>query len=248
MPNYKIILEYNGAKFAGSQIQPNKRTVEAELKQVLNLFFGPQGSFQQNPQIETTFSSRTGSGVHAFGQVVNFKLAQEIEDLDNPYQVLAALNAKLPEDMVLTKIQEVPDNFNARFDATAREYLYKIFIRRHRPVLRLDSMAWQKEELDFDKMQAHAANYLGEHDFSAYAKLEEGDSGICNVSKSELIKESPICFKYKIKANRFLRHMVRRMVGELIQVGQGKEASPKFTCPAEGLCLVKVYYTRLANF
>lgn len=288
MVNYKLILEYNGAAFAGSQIQPSKRTIQAELEQALNLLLGPNGSFYNNSKIiSTNFSSRTDAGVHALGQVVSFELDKEITEDD--YRILAAINANLATDMVVAKIEEVDNNFHPRFDAKAREYLYKIFIRRHRPVLRLDSMMWQKEPLDFEKMARHAKSYLGEQDFSRFAKMsapqaltiledqeknkkitsqcvdgaphkrffetevedsiitprEFGDSGICNVIESEMIQESKICFKYKIKANRFLRHMVRRLVGELIQVGQGETANDqtcKQTAPAEGLCLVKVEY------
>lgn len=247
MPNYRLVLEYNGNNFHGSQLQPNKRTVQGELESSLNLLFGPQGSISQNSEaITTIFSSRTDSGVHAIDQSVNFKLETKI-DLKNDFKILAAINANLPEDMVTVEIQEMPDEFNARHDARAREYLYKIFIRRHRPVLRRDSLSWHKEPLDFERMAKHAKTFLGEQDFSRYAKMEDGDSGICNVSKSELIQESKLCFKYKIKANRFLRHMVRRIVGELIQVGQGAHPSDE-TCnwstPASGLCLIEVDYSQ----
>ncbi|MDD9897751.1 MAG: tRNA pseudouridine(38-40) synthase TruA [Candidatus Melainabacteria bacterium] len=245
MPNYKLALEYNGSDFHGSQAQPNKRTVQGELETCLNSLYGPEGSIVQNPElIFTTFSSRTDTGVHALEQIINFKLEPSI-NLRNDFKVLAAINNNLPEDIVAVKIKEVADSFHARHDATAREYLYKIFIRRHRPVLRLDSLMWQKEPLDFERMAKHATTLVGEQDFSRFAKLEAEDSGLCEVLKSELIQESKLCFKYKIKANRFLRHMVRRIVGELIQVGQGQEASAE-TCnlsvPASGLCLIDVEY------
>lgn len=167
-------------------------------------------------------------------------------DLKNPDRILFGINSMLPEDMVLTEIEEVDDDFHARFSAKSREYLYKIFIRRQRPVLRTDSLAWVKEELDFDAMAKHAETFLGTHDFSSYVKLEgHEESTECTVYKSELIKESKLCFKYKIKANRFLRHMVRRIVGELVHVGKGREiseTSSNLAMPAEGLCLVKVEY------
>jgi len=239
--NYKITLEYNGKDFQGSQAQNGSqkiRTVQSELELGLSNFFGEN--------IDTNFAGRTDTGVHAVGQVVNFKLIQELNDLEtNPDKLLISINSFLPQDMVISKIENVPLDFHARFSAKAREYSYKIFLRRHRPVLRLDSLMWHKGPLDFEKMSTRAEEYLGNHDFKDFAKTEDEENTFCNIMESSLTKESEICFKYKIKADRFLRHMVRRIVGELIQVGSGeptiKPLSLK-TAPAEGLTLVKVYY------
>ncbi|MBU6197557.1 MAG: tRNA pseudouridine(38-40) synthase TruA [Cyanobacteria bacterium REEB446] len=240
MSNFKLILEYNGEAFSGSQIQNVKqssaeiedceqspRTVQGELEKALSIYF--------RSNISTDFSSRTDAGVHAIGQVVNFHLNQDDESgisepshnsfselvLCNPDKILIGLNGILPDDMVIAKIEPVADDFDARFSATAREYMYKIFIRKHRPVLRLDSLIWVKESLDFNAMQDHAQKFLGEHDFSAYYRAETyAKNPVCNVTKSEMLQESGICFKYYIRSNRFLKNMVRRIVGELIQVGK----------------------------
>jgi len=167
-------------------------------------------------------------------------------DIKNPDRILLAINSGLAEDLVLTSIEEVSEDFHARFNAKSREYLYKIFIRKQRPVLRLDSLAWVRDKLDYEAMKKHAESFLGTRDFSRYVKLEgHEESTECTVYESELIKESSLCFKYKIKANRFLRHMVRRIVGELVHVGKGKplsDASSNLAMPAEGLTLVKVEY------
>lgn len=250
MPNYKITIEYNGENFNGSQAQNNDqavRTVQTELEKVLKEFL--------KEDINTIFSGRTDRGVHAIGQVVNFHTQKTIED--EPSKAILRFNSQLPEDLVITKLQEVDEEFNARFDAKSREYLYKIFVRRQRPVLRCDSLGWFKDELDFDQMQEHCKNFLGKQDFAAYAKEENFEidpnsdefqverTTICEVFEAELIKESKICFKFRIKANRFLRNMVRRMVGELVHVGKGNPAnadSKRHTAPAAGLTLVKVEY------
>lgn len=252
MKNYKLVLEYNGAEFNGSQRQSQTdlktgktlRTVQAELENALKTYL--------KEDINCIFSSRTDAGVHAIGQVVNFKTPA---DLSDDYKVIHSLNGILPDDLVAVKLKEVSDDFNARFDAKSREYLYKIFVRRQRPVLRLDSLAWAKEPLDFERMQEHAKKFLGEHDFEPYClKAKElyedpndPDSKIkstnCLIMKSELVKESSICYKYSIKANRFLRQMVRNIVGELIHVGRGEEPNGKQTpAPAQGLTLMKVEY------
>lgn len=239
--NYKLVIEYNGSNFAGSQIQNSERTVQAEVEKTFTRFF-------QSP-INTNFAGRTDSGVHAIGQVINFQIPEKL-DLDSELKegkVLLSLNSYLPEDISVTKIEEVDENFHARFSANAREYMYKIFSRRFRPVLRLDSLAWVREPLDFARMQKHAKTYIGTHDFSRFAKDDEDPDAnyICTVEESEIIIESKICIKYKIKANRFLRHMVRRLVGELVEVGKGESPNEKtsnITMPAEGLTLMKVYY------
>lgn len=230
MSNFKLILEYNGRGFSGSQIQnvkQSQRTVQGELEKALSIYF--------RSNISTNFSSRTDAGVHAIGQVVNFYLNQgdgngvygQCHDsfselvVANPDKILIGLNGILPEDMVVAKIEPVADDFDARFSASAREYMYKIFIRKHRPVLRLDSLIWVKESLDFNAMQVHAQKFLGEHDFSAYYRAETyAKNPICNVMKSEMLQESGICFKYYIRSNRFLKNMVRRIVGEIIYVGK----------------------------
>ena len=254
MPNYKLKLEYNGENFHGSQAQnldKPLRTVQGELEACLNKLL--------KTQVQTVFAGRTDKGVHAIGQVVNFQYEQDLQELFNKdlSGLCLTLNSNLPEDMAVTKVEIVGDNFNARFDAKSREYLYKIFVRPHRPVLRIDSLAWFKEDLDFDLMQEHCKSFIGKKDFAAYAKEddieidEDSDkfqvekTTICEVFKAELVKESKICYKFHIKADRFLRNMVRRMVGELVHVGKGlnpDDDSKRYRTPATGLTLMKVEY------
>lgn len=250
MYNYKLVIEYNGENFFGSQKQSpevDQRTVQGELEKVLESYF--------KVDINTVFSGRTDRGVHAIGQVINFKTEKAFEESFD--KLLLRFNAQLPDDLVIVKIEEVAENFNSRFHASSREYLYKLFVRRHKPVLRTDSLGWFKDELDFERMQEHCKSFIGKKDFAAYAKEEKLDidpnsdkfqvekTTICEVYEAELIKESKICFKFRIKANRFLRNMVRRMVGELVHVGKGNEpneVSSKRTAPAAGLTLIKVEY------
>jgi tRNA pseudouridine38-40 synthase len=245
--NYKLVIEYNGLDFYGSQIQKNSkgeflRTVQGELEKALSIYF--------KEKIASNFSSRTDAGVHALGQVLNFKCEQKLDFLDaNPDKFLISLNGILPKDISSISIEEVPLSFNARFDAISREYSYKIFARKQRPVLRLDSLYWEKESLDFESMRRHAYKFLGRHDFRNYAKHEDypRENYESEIFKSELSQESEYCFKYHISANRFLRHMVRKIVGELIAVGKGERlefnSKPvEFTAPAQALSLIKVSY------
>ena len=277
MPNYKLVIEYNGANFSGSQVQSRDseteepRTVQGELEKALKIYF------RVSETIVTNFSGRTDAGVHAIGQAVNFQINEEtILNLSdnseniieaNPDKFLIGLNGILPADLAVVKVSRVSDDFNARFDAKSREYLYKIFVRRHKPVLRLDSLTWVKEPLDFEAMAAHVKKFLGKQDFAEYSKPEDYQNNThCHVFEAELVKESKICFKFKIKADRFLRHMVRRIVGELIEVGKRSAAGEKYdskhfsfiresanqqeilrlkvnkSAAAEGLTLVRVEY------
>ncbi len=254
MANYKLTIEYNGNNFSGSQIQNHQessshedlRTVQGELEKVLNYLCGSEGKILQNhAKPKTIFSSRTDAGVHALDQVLNFHLDFELNNLD---KFLLSLNSQLPNDISATKINLVNDEFHARHSALSREYMYKIFNRNHRPVLRLDSLAWIKENLDFNILKKHSQYFLGEHDFSSYAKLQNGQSPLCTIYKSEWIQESKYCFKYYIKANRFLRHMVRRLVGEMLYAAKGNDIQPftsaiDYSAEAQALTLISVNYS-----
>lgn len=251
MHNYKLCLEYNGEGFYGSQLQtaidPNTneayRTVQGELEKALRVYL--------KEDITCTFSSRTDAGVHALGQVVNFKTESNVIDSykENLTKVLLNLNGILPTDLVVSDIEEVSLDFHSRFDAKAREYNYKIFARRQRPVLKLDSLHWEKLPLCFEAMSKHAKKFLGKQDFSAYCKKDPnhgpGFNYECDVLESEVIQDSPNYFIYKIKSDRFLHNMVRNIVGELIHVGKGNKLasnSRPHLSPAKGLTLKRVIY------
>jgi tRNA pseudouridine38-40 synthase len=227
--NYKFTLEYNGADFFGSQRQDKHRTVQGELESALSKFL--------KVDIESNFAGRTDAGVHAIGQVVNFKIPFELElAKSNPTKLLISLNSQLPKDMVLTKVEMVAEDFHARYSAKSREYMYKIFNRSDRPVLRLDSLMWLKETIDIDKVIAKSKSFMGELDATKYSKDCEAES-MSLIQRSEIIVESKYCFKYFVKANKFYRHMVRRMVGDLLF------DNPNYSAPAEGLTLIKVDYS-----
>lgn len=231
MANYKIILEYNGFAFSGSQKQQDKRTVEGELEKVFQEILG-------HP-VDINFAGRTDTGVHALGQVINFH--SPVDDLAlNSSKTLLRFNSQLPSDIVLASIELVDDDFHARYSAKSREYMYKIFLRRQRPVLRLDSLHWVKEDLDIELLAKQAEKFLGTHDFASYTKDKDKNT-IIKVSRSEIEIESKFCIKYWIKADRFLRHMVRRIVGDLI-MALPEDKPGCFAAPAKGLTLMKVEY------
>lgn len=204
MKNIKIVLEYDGTNFFGWQIQPDKRSVQGELEKAIKRITGED--------IRIIGSGRTDRGVHAISQVANFFIYKEFDKND----LKRGLNAVLPEDIYIKSLEEVDMDFNSRFDATSRVYRYYILIGRS-PLKR--NYVWELDkEIDLDKANEVAKIFLGERDFRF---LSTKDEGICNVIKSFFFKEDKFIV-YEIEANRFLRRMVRHILGTIISVCIGK--------------------------
>ncbi len=206
MPAWKLVLEYDGTDFAGWQIQPDARTVQGEVKRALETVL-------RHP-VRVTGAGRTDAGVHALGQVVG---------LESDVDVAAArrsLNGVLPDDVVVRSAEVVYDGFHARFDAIRRHYRYRMALddtavhRRTR---------WRVRPIpDVAAMRDAAARLVGERDFASLASALEPDEGtVCRVERVEL-KEQDRFLDLEVTANRFLRKMVRTMVGTLLEVGHGK--------------------------
>lgn len=243
MPNYKLLIEYDGTNYSGWQIQPNARTVQGELENALLLLL--------KRKTRLTAAGRTDSGVHAKEQVANFTSE---EDIPNIGKFRNSLNGITAEDVVIQDILPVADGFNARYYAKARQYAYHITTK---PL----SIARQYSHfchfaLDLEMMRKASALLKGQHNFEAFTQRNpEEKNYLCQVEKIEwIIEEKMIIFR--IRANRFLRNMVRRIVGTLLLVGRGKISLPEFsamlerqemqnmsvTAPAKGLFLEKVFY------
>jgi len=239
MRNFKLTIEYDGTEFHGWQVQPDVRTVQGELMRAL----GELGS-----GIAITGAGRTDAGVHASGQVASARLETR---LDAP-TVARALNAKLPRDVWVRNIEEVPLSFNARFDARSRTYRY-IVTKRPTPLWRRH-FHYYGGELDIRAMRRAARELVGEHDFSSFcSSADSSGTKICRVMATELV-EAPPLISFDITADHFLHTMVRSIAGTLIEIGAGKPwkmreiverrdrgaAGPTF--PPNGLYLVEVRY------
>jgi tRNA pseudouridine38-40 synthase len=236
MQNIKIIVEYDGTDFYGWQIQPGKRTVQGELEKALKTIF--------NKKIRITGSGRTDAGVHALGQAASFVAPKK----NSPRELKNAINGNVSQDILVKQCKKVPEDFNARFSATFRIYKYQIakgesvFDRKY--FFQVDT------ELDIKKMKKAGKELTGEKDFR---NLSTKDRGICHL-KSMKISEYENYIFIELEANRFLRRMVRGIVGLLIAVGKGeikasdtkkilsgtKRRPP--VAPPQGLFLVKVKY------
>jgi tRNA pseudouridine38-40 synthase len=245
MPRYKIIVEYDGAPFAGWQYQENSPSVQRAIMTAIEAFSGEKVMVQG--------AGRTDAGVHALGQVAHFDLASERET----NTVRDAINAHLrPLPVAILSAEKVPGDFDARRSAVRRHYLYRIANRR--PDLAIErGRAWRlPHRLDAEAMHAAAQRLVGKHDFTTFRSTEcqakSPEKTLDRLDVSRLGDEIHI----SAVARSFLHNQVRSMVGSLVPVGDGKwqaadlaralEARDRSACgpvaPPDGLYLVKVDY------
>jgi tRNA pseudouridine38-40 synthase len=243
---FRLTLHYDGERFNGWQIQPGVRTVQDELERVLSRL--------ADRRIATVAAGRTDTGVHATGQVASAVLPARWKAAD----LERAVNALLPDDIWVAAVEEVPLDFHARYDAVARGYLYRVgtlpsarspFARRWCWPLGLG--------LDLAVLNDAARRFAGSHSFRAFARSGQPERGEqCTVGRSVWAEQHAGVVAYEVTANRFLHHMVRYMVGTMVDVARGRrpasdidgllraeaglETSPP--APASGLFLAKVYY------
>ena len=244
MFRYFIYLAYDGANYHGWQIQPNGNSVQETLTRALITFL-------RDDAIEVTGAGRTDAGVHARLMVAHFDIERML-DCDS---VTDKLNRLLPPDISVYQVRRVRQDAHARFDATYRTYKYYITTRKD-PFNR--NYAWRVfQSLDFDKMN-EAAKVLFEYtDFTSFSKLHtDVKTNNCRIMHARWEQIGEDEWVFTIQADRFLRNMVRAVVGTLVEVGEGKRsiqsvenvfitgirADAGFTAPPEGLTLEKVMY------
>lgn len=237
-------VEYLGTAFSGWQVQRRQRSVQGTLEDALS-------RIAARP-IQVTCAGRTDAGVHAVGQVVHFDT-----DVDRPERAWTmGANSNLPADVCVSWARRVDSDFHARFSARLRTYRYVIYNARLRSALLADRAWWLYRQLDVDRMQAAANHLVGEHDFSTFRAAEcQARSPVRRVDVARVTRTGRlVCLE--IRANAFLHHMVRNIVGTLTRVGGG-EAEPSWvaeildrgdrrlagmTAPAGGLYLLAVDY------
>jgi tRNA pseudouridine38-40 synthase len=242
---YLIHLSYKGTNYHGWQKQLNARSVQATLDEKLQLLLGEP--------IETLGCGRTDTGVHAKNYYAHFDSEKAI----NEQQLVFKLNHILPKDVAIFSVQQVPAHFNVRFDAEWREYEY--FITQIPDPFLLEGAWFQYGKLDVAAMNEAAALLIGKKSFESFSKVHtQVNHFVCDVMVANWdSRDNKLVFT--IRANRFLRNMVRAVVGTLVEVGKGKltlsdvknildsknrcEASQ--SAPALGLYLTKIYYPHL---
>lgn len=202
-------LEYDGSSFRGWQSQPHGNTVQDAMERALGAIAGTQ--------VRVVCAGRTDSGVHAAVQVAHFDAAVE-----RPANVwVRGVNAHLPEAIAVRWAQPVGDDFHARYAAIAREYSYLLCNRVVRPGLEHRRVGWFHLPLDLDAMRDAAAVLCGENDFSAFRSAEcQAKTPVRTLQRIELERRGDLIL-FQFRANAFLHHMVRNLVGALVYVGKG---------------------------
>lgn len=207
---YSIMLSYRGADFCGWQIQPDSPSVQGTLEKALSTLL--------RAPVSITGAGRTDTGVNAIGYIAHFDAAEELD----PEHLCYKLNAILPDSIAVQRIQKVPDDFHARFSATKREYTY--FLHRVKdPFVENFSYRYCYPDVDFEAMNKAASLLLGKRDFSCFEKTGgDNKTSICTIYGAEWFKKDEDHWYFRIAADRFLRNMVRAIVGTLLEVGRGK--------------------------
>jgi tRNA pseudouridine38-40 synthase len=251
MTTFKITLSYDGTEFVGWQRQANGASVQALIEDAVRAL--------DERDVTVTAAGRTDAGVHALGQVAAFAIAREM----TPATLIRALNARLPPAVRVLSAEEAPSAFHPRFGARAKTYRYRIWNGEVLAPFEA-AYAWHVPgRLDIDAMRAAARLLEGRHDFAAFqAAGSDVESTVREIFSSQIVEggssigvESALLC-YEVAGDGFLRHMVRIIVGSLVEIGRGREpaewlggvlasrdrAAAGPTAPPQGLFLVRVEY------
>ena len=244
MRNIKLTIEYDGKKFNGWQKQPDRLNIQGEIENAIKEITGEE--------VELIGSGRTDAGVHAFGQIANFKTNSNL-----PIEKFAiAINSKLKKSIVIKEAEEVDERFHSRYNAKQKTYRYVINNSKQGTAIYRDLECHIPMDLDIEKMKKATKYFEGEHDFKAFkASGTSSKSSVRTIYKAEVIEDGDR-IKIELTGNGFLYNMVRIISGTLVEVGLGKikaEDIPSIiesgdrnkagkTLPAHGLYLLNVKY------
>ena len=238
---YFLEVSYKGTAYSGFQSQKNANTIQAEIEKAFKIIF--------KENIVLTSSSRTDAGVHAHQNFFHFDINRILSS-----KLLYNLNAVLPADISVNNLKEVADKAHCRFDAISREYKYFIYKKKN-PFL-TEQAFYFPYTLDLNLMQEAAAVIRGYSDFTSFSKRNtQVRSFVCEIKESKWLIEGE-CFVYQVKANRFLRGMVRALTATMLKLGRGKMdldtfrdiieskdcSLANFAVPAHGLFLINVSF------
>ena len=244
MRNLRLDICYDGTRYRGWQRLPGKDdTIQGKLETTLSRILGEE--------IEISGSGRTDAGVHAKGQVANF----HCESTMKAEEILLKLRMYLPEDIGIYSCRDVSERFHARLNAKEKTYRYRIWNSTAPCVFDRRFVAAMPEQLNLDAMRQAAQHLLGEHDFSAFCGNAKMKKSTVRYIRSIEIRKNGDEIVLDITGNGFLHNMVRILVGTLMEVGRGvrnpdsiptlfggKRADAGFLAPAQGLCLMEVFY------
>lgn len=221
MPLIKIDIEYDGTEFHGWQYQPDKRTVQGELENALQNIF--------NTRIRITGAGRTDAGVHALGQVAHF-------EVDAPFdleRLRSAINATTGDDVHIKDIQYAADDFHSRFSALSKVYHYNITLTPS--PCRIRYHWFVKYRLDLSRIREALDYFIGEHDFKCFSADDHKDNTVCTIFHMNLTDEFERII-ITVEGNRFLRKMVRGIIGFLIDIGRSRYSPQDILKALDGTC------------
>jgi tRNA pseudouridine38-40 synthase len=246
----RLTLAYDGSPFAGWAAQPGLRTIQGEIQAVLERLFGEP--------VTLTVAGRTDAGVHAWGQVASFSVEGEAPD-----DLVRRMNSMLPPEIAVVRAEPAPEGFDARRDAISRTYCYWVLAAPVRPPLEVGRALWWPYPVDGAALDRCAALVVGAHDFTAFTPSQTEHARFeRDVMRAEW-RAHPLADPFAgrllelwIEADAFMRHMVRVLVGTMLEVAQGKRSIEDFeslllgaprtrageTAPAHGLYLASVRY------
>ncbi|MDE7251847.1 MAG: tRNA pseudouridine(38-40) synthase TruA [Acetatifactor sp.] len=245
MRNIRLLLQYEGSRYQGWQRQQSTdNTIQGKLEVLLSRMCGET--------ITLSGSGRTDAGVHALGQVANFhtECQMPVEEM------LAYINRYLPEDIAVVEIAEAPLRFHSRLNAKGKHYEYRVINSAIPDVFRRRYALEMPESLDVEAMRQAAGFLLGEHDFKSFTSAKKGKkSTVRRIDEIAIVKEGNV-ITFSFRGNGFLHHMIRILMGTLLEVGMGKRAPESMEeilaardreqagplVPAKGLVLVEVYF------
>lgn len=245
MPNYQLLLEYDGSRYHGWQrLQNTDMTIQGKLEAVLSRIF--------DAPVEVNGSGRTDAGVHARGQCASFRTVRDLP----PETVLAGLRQYLPEDIGAISLRYADPRFHARLSATEKTYCYRVWNSSEPCVFDRRYVYVFPDPLDLPAMEEAAGRLLGSHDFRGFSAARTRKSTVRRLRALSITRNGPE-LRFSLTGDGFLHHMVRILVGTLLEIGRGERgpecideifsgkirAAAGFTVPAKGLCLMEVIYS-----
>ena len=244
MPNYQLILQYDGSRYRGWQrLETTELTVQGKLEAVLSRCFGEP--------VEVQGSGRTDAGVHALGQTASFRTVRDLP----PSEVLSALRQYLPEDIGAVSAAYAPPRFHARLSAVEKTYRDRVWTTENPCVFERRFVYVLPGAYDLETMQTAARQLEGRHDFRAFSAVKTKKTTVRTLSRVEIVRQGDE-LRFDYTADGFLHRMVRVLTGTLLEIGRGDRpaeavteilagrlrAEAGFTVPARGLCLMEVRY------
>ena len=244
MPTVKLIVEYDGSRYAGWQRQPDQPTIQEAIETAIYQL--------TQHKVSVIGAGRTDAGVHALGQVVSFRIDRDW----TAREWTRGFNARLPDDIAVRSASLMPDEFHARYEACGKLYEYRILNRPERPAIDRAYVWHIYKPLDDEAMRQAASHLIGSHDFTSFeGTLTDNEDPSCHLQQLSLTRQGDHLV-IQAYADRFLKHMVRAIVGTLAEVGHLKRMPQSMkevlaakdrtvagrTAPPQGLFLVRVDY------